>query len=115
MGWYSNNIEAISMVIVALVSIVFIFAIVNTFNKKIEYFTIVGGYAFRVALMFWNLYCSHIFKLPNTGFDASNYHRKGMLCMDDLSLMEWDTYAQVPDPPTRDWSGIPSSTGGTRS
>ena len=95
MSWYSNNIEIISILIITVVSIVYIFDIVSTVNKKTEYFCMLGGYAFRVALMFWDRYCSHIFKLPNTGFDANAYHEKAQMCMTDYSIMENDTYAQV--------------------
>jgi hypothetical protein len=38
----------------------------------------IGGLLFRIFLMFWSEYCSHIFVLPNSGTDEMTYYYNAM-------------------------------------
>ena len=95
MQTYTDNIEAIQIMIILITSLVFILAITKNVKKKSEFLVLVGGYLLRVGLMFWDYYCRNIFKLPNVGYDADFYHYKGTIAMNDYSAMKSDKYAQV--------------------
>jgi len=71
--WFIDNIDHISWLIILFTSIAFLFDIIriNTSTKNV--ILILLGYFLRIVLLLWDIYCSHIFRLPNSGRDSEMY------------------------------------------
>lgn len=71
------------MAIIALMILVFSIAFIadiSTGKTTSEFqLQIFGGYVLRVALLFFDLNCRSIYKLPNSGADSEWFYRQGVL------------------------------------
>jgi hypothetical protein len=74
---FANTVDSNSSVMFAIVVLINIFSVVVAIahQKKAKNITMVmlGGFAFRIVLLVWDLYCSDIYRLPNSGLDSEMF------------------------------------------
>ncbi|MCL2096537.1 MAG: hypothetical protein FWH10_06500 [Oscillospiraceae bacterium] len=72
--WFTENMNAVSWVIIAATSVVFLIdaALAGKGGQVSLFFA--AGYLMRILLLFWDRYYSHIFILPNSGKDSEGFY-----------------------------------------
>lgn len=68
--------------IAVLIHVVFSMIVLMTYKDK---FVFLGAYFARLAFLFWDLYFSHIFVLPNSGADTGMFYRQSVYFSENLS------------------------------
>lgn len=67
------------IVLILINSFILILLILTKYGRDQKFaFLLVGAFIFRIALMFWSEYFSHIFTLPNSGADEMTYYYNAM-------------------------------------
>ena len=67
---YEKPDEVLATFLILVFSFAYVVYIMTNSKYKNVWKYMVAGYFFRVALLFWDLYCANIYKLPSTGDDG---------------------------------------------
>lgn len=80
------DLELLSLIFIAINSIVILFVLANTVKEKKYFYLIYIGYAVRLAALFFDIYGRGVFVLPHSGSDTEGFYLQGHLIADDPSL-----------------------------
>ena len=77
----SGKTEAFDIAFIGLFSLAFMYDLGRSKKLKSLSFPLFLGYIFRVALLFWDIYCRNIYILPNSGADTEMFYRQSKIYM----------------------------------
>ncbi len=73
---------------IILVQLHMIFSVIVLMSYKLEEkYVFLFAYLSRVAFMFWDLYASHIYSLPNSGSDSESYYKQAVYFSENINLL----------------------------
>lgn len=80
------NYEGVAILAI-LINIIFVFLILMSYKdkKKVLFFS---AFLSRVVFMFWDMYATHIFVLPNSGADTESFYANSIAIANNLSLFK---------------------------
>jgi len=94
-GLLNYNLDWVSLLIIFLNSLAFIFVLVKDAKNKKEYLILLLAYIFRILLMLWDIYGREIFILPNSGNDSEAFHYHALAFSSGLGSGRGGMYSTV--------------------
>ncbi len=71
--------ESVYIALICINTVILVFVLGNKYSHDSNFFMLItGALLFRILLMFWSEYYSHIFTLPNSGADELTYYYNAM-------------------------------------
>ena len=85
--------QVASSLLLVINTIVFVSLLGKHSRNKTEYIILIFAYFIRIILLYWDMYGSDIFSLPNSGVDSEGFHRNALNVAEGLSSGQGGNYS----------------------